>query len=80
MGRGHDADLSPEAAKRAFRLMVAGGDGPDGVHFDGRSTERGTDAIGLVTFANWPHPVCPPTLNHSVLLAILEDVRPAVRS
>src|SRR5215213_6782231 len=76
-----DAGTSPisrrEAAKRAFRLFVAGGDGPDGVHFDGRSTERGTDALGLVTFANWPHPVCPPTLNHSVLLNILEAVRPA---
>ena len=76
-----DAGSSPvsrrEAAKRAFRLMVAGGDGPDGLHFDGRSTERGTDAIGLVTFSNWPHPVCPPTLNHSVLLTILDTVRPA---
>lgn len=74
----HSAPISRrEAAKRAFKLFVAGGDGPDGVHFDGRSTERGTDAIGLVTFSNWPHPVCPPTLNHSVLLAILENVRPA---
>ena len=76
-----DAGSAPisrrEAAKRAFRLFVAGGDGPDGVHFDGRSTERGTDAIGLVTFANWPQPVCPPTLNHSVLLNILDSVRPA---
>jgi Ca-activated chloride channel homolog len=66
-----------EAAKRAFRLFVAGGDGPDGTHFDGRSTERGTDAVGLVTFSNWPHPLCPPTLNHSVLLNVLESVRPA---
>jgi Ca-activated chloride channel family protein len=66
-----------EAAKRAFRLFVAGGDGPDGLHFDGRSTDRGTDAIGLVTFANWPQPVCPPTTNHSVLLNILNDVKPA---
>jgi Ca-activated chloride channel family protein len=66
-----------EAAKRAFKLFVAGGDGPDGIHFDGRSTERGTDAIGLVTFSNWPHPVCPPTTNHSVLLNILNDVKPA---
>jgi Ca-activated chloride channel homolog len=74
----HSAPISRrEAAKRAFRLFVAGGDGPDGVHFDGRSTERGTDAIGLITFANWPQPVCPPTLNHSVLLTLLDDVRPA---
>lgn len=66
-----------EAARRAFRLFVAGGDGPAGVHFDGRSTERGTDAVGLITFANWPRPVCPPTLNHSVLLTILDAVEPA---
>jgi Ca-activated chloride channel homolog len=66
-----------ESARRAFRLFIAGGDGPDGTHFDGRSTERGTDAIGLITFSNWPHPVCPPTLNHSVLLTILDNVRPA---
>src|SRR5262245_17953779 len=66
-----------EAARRAFRLFIAGGDGPDGTHFDGRSTERGTDAVGLVTFSNWPHPVCPPTMNHSVLLTILDNVRPA---
>jgi Ca-activated chloride channel family protein len=75
-----DANSAPisraEAARRAFRLFVAGGDGPDGTHFDGRSTERGTDAVGLVTFTNWPHPVCPPTLNHSVLLNILEHVEP----
>jgi Ca-activated chloride channel family protein len=74
----HSSPISRrEAAKRAFKLFVAGGDGPDGTHFDGRSTERGTDAIGLITFANWPQPVCPPTLNHSVLLTILEGVRPA---
>lgn len=66
-----------EAAKRAFRLFIAGGDGLDGTHFDGRSTESGTDAIGLVTFSTWPQPVCPPTLNHSVLLTILDSTRPA---
>lgn len=66
-----------EAAKRAFQLFVAGGNAPDGTQFPGRSTERGTDEIGLVTFTNWPQPVCPPTLNHSVLLHILNDSRPA---
>ena len=66
-----------EAAKRSLKLFIAGGHGPDGTHFDGRSTENGTDAVGLVPFANWPQPVCPPTLNHSVLLNILENVRPA---
>jgi len=65
-----------EAARRAFHLFVKGGDAPDGTHFDGRSTERGTDAIGLVTFTNYPQPVCPPTLNHTVLLHILDDNRP----
>jgi Ca-activated chloride channel homolog len=66
-----------EAAKRVFRLFIAGGDGPDGAHFDGRSTERGTDAIGLVTFSTLPQTVCPPTLNHSVTLDILDRVPPA---
>ncbi len=65
-----------EAARRALHLFIAGGDGPDGTHFDGRSTENGTDAVGLITFTNWPHPVCPPTLNHSVLLNILDRVPP----
>ncbi len=74
--RGSAKISRAEAARRAFRLFVAGGDGPDGTHFDGRSTERGTDAVGLVTFTNWPQPVCPPTLNHSVLLNILEHVAP----
>ena len=65
-----------EAARRAFQLFVKGGEAPDGTRFEGRSTERGTDAIGLVTFTNYPQPVCPPTLNHSVLLHILADTRP----
>jgi Ca-activated chloride channel family protein len=65
-----------EAARRSLRLFIAGGNGPDGTHFDGRSTERGTDAVGLVTFTNLPHPVCPPTLNHSVFLDILDKVPP----
>src|SRR5215469_417972 len=38
-----------EAVKRAFRLFVAGGDA-EGTHFDG----RGSDLIGLVTFATRP--------------------------
>jgi Ca-activated chloride channel family protein len=65
-----------EAARRSLRLFVAGGDGPDGTHFDSRSTERGTDAVGLISFTNWPQPVCPPTLNHSVFLDILDHVPP----
>lgn len=65
-----------EAAGRALQLFVKGGEAPDGTRFEGRSTVRGTDAIGLVTFTNYPQPVCPPTLNHSVLLHILADARP----
>ncbi len=65
-----------EAARRALHLFINGGELPDGTRFEGRSTERGVDAIGLVLFANWPQPVCPPTLNHSVLLHILDDARP----
>jgi Ca-activated chloride channel family protein len=64
-----------EAAQRAFKLFIRGGDAPDGTHFEGRSTERGTDAIGLVTFSNWPEPLSPPILNHSVLLRLLEGQR-----
>ncbi|MCE9533035.1 MAG: VWA domain-containing protein [Planctomycetes bacterium] len=65
-----------EASKRAFRLFVAGGEGPDGTRFDGRSTERGTDAIGLVTFEMWPQTLSPPTLNHTVLLHLLDHAAP----
>jgi Ca-activated chloride channel family protein len=64
-----------EAAARALRLFIMGGDAPDGTHFDGRSTERGTDQIGLVIFSGWPEPLCPPLLNHSVLMTILEGYR-----
>lgn len=71
-----DADSPPltrlEAAKRAFRLFVAGGDGPDGTRFDGRPA----DQIGLVTFAAVPWTACPLTLNHSVLLALLDEQQP----
>src|SRR5438067_4916170 len=52
-----------DAARRAFRLFVAGGDAPDGTHFD----PRPADEIGLVAFAVVPETACPLTLNHSVL-------------
>jgi Ca-activated chloride channel family protein len=61
-----------EAAKQTFRLFVAGGDAPDGSHFDGRPR----DQIGLVTFAAVPRTVCPLTHNHSVLLQVLEEQKP----
>jgi Ca-activated chloride channel family protein len=61
-----------DAAKQSLRLFVAGGDAPDGTHFDGRES----DAVGLVTFAVLPQTVCPITLNHSVLLRVLDEQRP----
>jgi Ca-activated chloride channel homolog len=65
-----------DAAKRAFRLMLEGGEGPGNIKFEGRSTELSRDAVGLVTFANWPQPLCTPTLNYVVMLKILDDSRP----
>ncbi len=61
-----------DAAKRAFRLFVAGGDAPDGTRFEPRES----DAIGLVAFAVVPQTVCPLTLNHSVLLKVAADQEP----
>jgi Ca-activated chloride channel family protein len=62
-----------DAAKRAFRLFVAGGDGPDGSRFEPREA----DAVGLVAFALVPQTVCPLTLNHSVLLRVADAQQPA---
>jgi Ca-activated chloride channel family protein len=61
-----------DAAKRAFGLFVVGGVGPGGERLPGRPN----DLIGLVTFATRPEAVCPLTLSHSVLLALLDDQRP----
>lgn len=61
-----------EAAKRAFRLFVAGGEALDGTHFE----PRDSDPIGLVTFAAVPQTACPLTLNHSVLLNIVDGEKP----
>jgi Ca-activated chloride channel family protein len=66
-----------EAAKRVFRLFIAGGDGPDGTHFPGRSNEERTDAIGLIAFSTWPQTLCPPTLNQAALLDIVDKIPPA---
>jgi Ca-activated chloride channel family protein len=63
-----------EAAKRAFKLFVAGGDAPDGTKFD----PRPSDQIGLVTFAVLPDTVCPLTLNHTVLLGVSDTQEPQV--
>src|SRR5579884_2055106 len=58
-----------EAARRAFDLFIAGGDGPDGQPFEGRPD----DLVGLVLFGHRPEPTCPLTLSHSVLLGMLRD-------
>jgi len=61
-----------DAARQAYRLFVEGGPAPDGPPFAGRRD----DAIGLVTFAAVPRTVCPLTLNHSVLVKVLDRERP----
>ena len=66
-----------EAAKRVFHLFIAGGDGPEGTHFPGRSNEERTYAIGLIAFSTWPQTLCPPTLNHAALLDIVDKIPPA---
>jgi Ca-activated chloride channel family protein len=60
-----------DAAKRAFRLFVAGGD-VAGTHLPG----RGGDQIGLVAFAVLPEDTCPLTLSHEVLLELLAAEEP----
>ncbi len=61
-----------DAVKKAFRLFVQGGDAEDGGHFDGRPH----DLVGLVTFGTRPESPCPLTLSHSVLLRLLDEVKP----
>ncbi len=61
-----------DAAKQSFHLFVAGGDGSDGSHFDGRPR----DQVALVTFAAVPQTVCPLTLNHTVLLSVTDEQKP----
>jgi Ca-activated chloride channel family protein len=62
-----------DAARRAFRLLVAGGPAPDGaLNFEGRPT----DLVGLVVFGTHPDCVCPLTLTHSALLKVLDAQQP----
>ena len=64
-----------EAARRAFKLFVAGGTGPDGTRFPARPS----DQIGLIAFAAIPRTVCPLTLNHSsALLPEVERLEPLI--
>ena len=61
-----------DAVRRALRLFVAGGAGPDGEVLEGRPD----DLIGLVAFATRPETVCPLTLSHAALLKALAGLEP----
>jgi Ca-activated chloride channel family protein len=60
-----------EAARRAFKLFVGGGDAPDGTSFD----PRPGDSIGLIAFSAVPETVCSLTLNHSVLFKVVDELK-----
>ncbi len=59
-----------EAARRAFKLFVGGGEAPDGTTFE----PRPGDAVGVIAFAAVPQTACPLTLNHSVLFKVVDDL------
>lgn len=61
-----------EAARRAVKLFVRGGDAPDGTRFE----PRPGDAFGVVSFAAVPQVECPLTLNHSVVLEAVDGLKP----
>ncbi len=61
-----------DAVKHAFRLMVEGGTGPGGEKLEGRPD----DLIELIVYATRPETACPFTLNHNVLLKILDAQEP----
>jgi Ca-activated chloride channel family protein len=67
-----------DAAKRAFRLFVAGGDRPGfaGYPAGTQLPGRGNDQVGLVAFAVIPEDTCPLTLSHDVLLDLLAAEEP----
>lgn len=71
---GSGATSRLDAAKRAFRLFVAGGVSPTGEKFDGRPQ----DQVALVTFAAVPETTCPLTLNHAVLLQVADAQVPKI--
>ena len=54
-----------DAVKQTFRQFVEGGAYTRG---------RAGDLIGMVTFARYPDGICPLTLDHDTLLALLEQV------
>jgi Ca-activated chloride channel family protein len=61
-----------DAARRAIRFLVRGGQTAQGSDFEGRPR----DLIGLVAFARWPDNICPPTLSHGALLNMMEKEQP----
>lgn len=67
-----DASVSRlDAVKQVFHEFVEGGDGGKG---------RPDDLIGLVVFGTYADGVCPLTLDHANLLAILDDVKIATEA
>jgi Ca-activated chloride channel homolog len=54
-----------DAVKQTFRSFVGGGKNLSG---------REGDLIGMVTFARYPDSLCPLTLDHDTLLALLDQV------
>jgi Ca-activated chloride channel family protein len=63
--RGDVSQSRLDVVKQVFRSFVSGEDGGDG---------RPDDLIGLVSFARYADSLCPLTLDHGNLLAILGDV------
>jgi Ca-activated chloride channel homolog len=61
-----------DAVRRAFGLFVAGGEGPNGEHLEGRPG----DLISLIVFATRPDTICPLTLSHGVLMQELAKQEP----
>ncbi|MGE3536275.1 MAG: VWA domain-containing protein [Candidatus Tectimicrobiota bacterium] len=55
-----------DAVKHTFRAFVQGG---------GQLAGREGDLIGMVTFARYPDSVCPLTLDHDTLLALLDQIQ-----
>jgi len=55
-----------EALKRVFRDFIAGGEGLNG---------RPNDVIGMVSFARYPDARCPLTLDHGVLIQLIDDTK-----
>jgi len=67
-----DASVSRlDAVKRVFHDFVDGGDSGKG---------RPDDLVGLVVFGTYADGVCPLTLDHTNLLAILDDVKIAMEA